>query len=444
MQVSVETTSGLERLMTVSVPAERIDQDVSKRIQQTARTVRIDGFRPGKVPMKVVKQRYGKGIREEVLGQVVQETFYQALQQEELTPAGSPAIDFTTDVEGENLEYTAKFEVYPQVELADYSSVEIERRSADVKDADLDQMIETLRKQQADWAEVEREAAEGDRVRIDFEGFVDGEAFDGGKGEGMDLVLGSNTMIPGFEDQLAGTKAGADVELNVTFPENYQADNLKGKDALFKVKVHSVSEQVLAELNEEFYEKFGLEEKTEEAFRSEVKKNMERELNQAVKMKLKDQVFTKLIDINPIDVPAALIDGEIDSLRKQAVMQFAGPDSDMDHTALPKEMFQDQAERRVKIGLLMQEVIKVNELEADEERVKSTLNEMAETYQDPQQVIDWYMGNEEMLGQIKGLVLEEQVVDKLLETANVTDTEISYEDAIKPEQPEAPAEESAE
>lgn len=444
MQVSVETTSGLERLMTVSVPAERIDQDVSKRIQQTARTVRIDGFRPGKVPTKVVKQRYGKGIREEVLGQVVQETFYQALQQEELTPAGSPAIDFTTDVEGENLEYTAKFEVYPQVELADYSSVEIERKSANVKDADLDQMIDTLRKQQADWAEVEREAAEGDRVRIDFEGFVDGEAFDGGKGEGMDLVLGSNTMIPGFEDQLVGAKPGADVELNVTFPENYQAENLKGKDALFKVKVQSVSEQVLAELNEEFYEKFGLEEKTEEAFRSEVKKNMERELNQAVKMKLKDQVFSKLIDINPIDVPAALIDGEIDSLRKQAVMQFAGPDSDMDHTALPKEMFQDQAERRVKIGLLMQEVIKVNELEADEERVKSTLNEMAETYQDPQQVIDWYMGNEEMLGQIKGLVLEEQVVDKLLEMANVTDTEISYEDAIKPEQPAAPAEESAE
>lgn len=444
MQVSVETTSGLERLMTVSVPAERIDQDVSKRIQQTARTVRLDGFRPGKVPMKVVKQRYGKGIREEVLGQVVQETFYQALQQEELTPAGSPAIDFTTDVEGENLEYTAKFEVYPQVELADYSSVEIERKSADVKDADLDQMIETLRKQQADWAEVEREAAEGDRVRIDFEGFVDGEAFDGGKGEGMDLVLGSNTMIPGFEDQLVGAKVGADVELNVTFPENYQAENLKGKDALFKVKVHSVSEQVLAELNEEFYEKFGLEEKTEEAFRSEVKKNMQRELNQALKMKLKDQVFSKLIDINPIDVPSALIDGEIDSLRKQAVMQFAGPDSDMDHTALPKEMFQDQAERRVKIGLLMQEVIKVNELEADEERVKSTLNEMAETYQDPQQVIDWYMGNEEMLSQIKGLVLEEQVVDKLLETASVTDTEISYEDAIKPEQPEAPAEESAE
>lgn len=443
MQVSVETTSGLERLMTISVPAERIDQDVNKRIQQTARTVKIDGFRPGKVPVKVVKQRYGKGIREEVLGQVVQESFYQALQQEEINPAGTPAIQFTKDVEGESLEYTAKFEVYPAIELADFSAVEIEKKNAEVKDADLDQMIETLRKQQADWAEVERESVEGDRLRIDFEGFVDGEAFDGGKGEGMDLVLGSNTMIPGFETGLVGAKAGADVELNVTFPESYQSEELQGKDAVFKVKVAAVSEQVLAELNEEFFEKFGLEEKTEEAFRAEVTKNMGRELKQALKMKLKDQVFTKLLDANAIEVPSALVGSEIDNLRRQAVVQFAGPDSDMDPNTLPKEMFTDQADRRVKIGLLMQEVIKVNELEADDARVRTTLEEMAETYQDPQQVIDWYMGNEEMLGQIKGLVLEEQVVDKLLATAKVSEVEVSYEDAIKPEQP-APAEEAAE
>lgn len=443
MQVSVETTSGLERLMTVSVPAERIDQDVNKRIQQTARTARIDGFRPGKVPAKVVKQRYGKGIREEVLGQVVQESFYQALQQEDINPAGAPAIEFTKDAEGENLEYTAKFEVYPEITLADFSAVEVEKKQSDVKDADLDQMIETLRKQQADWAEVEREAAEGDRVRIDFEGFIDGEAFDGGKGEGMDLVLGSNTMIPGFETGLVGAKAGADVELNVTFPESYQAENLRGKDAVFKVKVQSVSEQVPAEMNEAFFEKFGLEEKTEEAFRAEVRKNMERELKQALKMKLKDKVFTKLLEVNAIDVPAALIDSEIDNLRRQAIAQFAGPNADLDPNMLPKEIFSDQAERRVKIGLLMQEVIKVNELEADEDRVRSTLEEMAETYQDPQQVIDWYMGNEEMLGQIKGLVLEDQVVDHLLASAKVSEVEVSYEDAIKPEQPAA-AEEASE
>jgi trigger factor len=437
MQVSVETTSGLERLMTISVPAERIDQDVNKRIQQTARTAKIDGFRPGKVPVKVVKQRYGKGIREEVLGQVVQESFYQALQQEEINPAGTPAIDFTKDVEGESLEYTAKFEVYPTIELADFSGVEIEKKSAEVKEADLDQMIETLRKQQADWTAVEREAVDGDRLNIDFEGFVDGEAFDGGKGEGMDLVLGSNTMIPGFETGLVGAKAGAEVELNVTFPETYQAENLQGKDAVFKVTVATVSEQVLAELNEEFFAKFGLEEKTEEAFRAEVSKNMTRELNQSLKMKLKDQVFSQLLEVNGIEVPTALIDSEIDNLRRQAVMQFAGPDSDMDPNALPKEMFTDQADRRVKIGLLMQEVIKVNELEADDARVQSTLEEMAETYQDPQQVIDWYMGNEEMLGQIKGLVLEEQVVDLLLGSAKVADVEVSYEEAIKQEQPAA-------
>ena len=299
-------------------------------------------------------------------------------------------------------------------------------------------MIETLRKQQADWVEVEREAKLEDRVRIDFEGFVDGEAFDGGKGEGMDLVLGSNTMIPGFEAGLVGAKAGDEVEVKVTFPESYQAENLQGKDAVFKVKVASVSEQVLAELNEEFFSKFGLEDKTEEAFRVEVGKNMARELKQALKMKLKDQVFSKLLELNAIDVPSALVDGEIDNLRRQAVMQFAGPDSDMDPSALPKEMFTDQADRRVKIGLLMQEVIKVNELEADEARVRETLEEMAETYQDPQQVIDWYMGNEEMLGQIKGLVLEEQVVDQLLAAAKVADVTVSYEDAIKPEQPAAP------
>jgi trigger factor len=437
MQVSVETTSGLERLMTISVPAERIDQDVSKRIQQTARTVKIDGFRPGKVPVKVVKQRYGKGIREEVIGQVVQETFYQAVQQEKLNPAGGPAIEFTKETEGDDFEYTAKFEIYPEVSLADYSTVEIEKKTAEVTDADLDQMIETLRKQQAEWSEVDRAAADGDRVRIDFEGFVDGEAFDGGKGEGMDLVLGSNTMIPGFESGLEGTKAGDETELNVTFPENYQAENLKGKDAVFKVTVTAVSEQVLAELNEEFFAKFGLEEKTEAAFREEVRKNMERELAQALKMKLKDQVFGQLIDVNGIDVPASLVDGEIDTLRRQAVQQFAGPDSDMDPNTLPKEMFQEQAERRVTIGLLIQEVIKANELVADEARVRSTLEEMAETYQDPQQVIDWYMGNEEMLGQIKGLVLEEQAVDQLLSEAKVTDVTVSYEDAIKPAQPAA-------
>ena len=443
MQVSVETTSGLERQVTVTVPAERIDQDVQKRVQQTARTARLDGFRPGKVPVKVVKKRYGKGIREEVLNQVIQETLFKATTDEKLQPANSPSIEFKNDKEGEDFEYVATFEVYPEIELADFSGVEIEKLSAEVKDEDLDQMIETLRKQQASWDDVERAAEDGDRVKIDFAGTIDGEAFDGGKGEGMDLVLGSNTMIPGFETGLVGTSAGDEKELDVTFPESYHAEELKGKDAKFAVKVQSVSAQTLAELNEEFFSNFGMEEKTLDGFKAEVRKNMERELTNTLKMKLKDQVFRELVKLNSIDVPAALIDNEIDNLRRQAVQQFAGPDSDFDLNMLPKEMFQEQAVSRVSVGLLVQEFIKANDIKVDDERVQTSIKELAETYQEPQQVIDWYNSNQEMMGQIQSLVMEDQVLDQLLASAKVSEVEVSYEDAIKPAQPEAETEEDA-
>lgn len=443
MQVSVETTSGLERLMTVIVPAERIDQDVEKRVQQTARTARIDGFRPGKIPGKVIRKRYGKGIREEVVNEVLQSTFYQALQQEKLMPAGEPNISLENDKDGEEFRYTATFEVYPEVELADFSGAEISRIASDVTDADLDKMIETLRKQQAAWDVVERAAANGDQVKIDFEGFIDGEAFDGGRAEDMDLVLGSSTMIPGFEAGIEGAEAGAELEVAATFPEDYHAENLKGKEALFKVSVKSVSEQSLPELNEEFFAKFGIEEKTEDAFREEVRKNMQRELTQALKMKLKDQLFSKLIELNSIEVPAALIDREVDGLRRQAVQQFGGANSKIDPNMLPKEMFEEQARRRVTVGLLVQAVIEKNELKADEDRVRKTIEELAETYQEPQQVIDWYMSNPEMLNQIQGLVLEDQVVDHLLTSATVTDTTVSYEEAIKPAERKAEKEESS-
>jgi len=433
MQVSVETTSALERQMTITVPAERIENDVDKRVQQTARTVRLDGFRPGKVPLKVVKQRYGAGIRQDVIGEVIQQSFYEAVQQEKITPAGGPQIDLKNDKDGEDFQFTATFEVYPEIELADYSSVEIEKATSDVKDEDLEQMIETLRKQQAEWNETDSAAAEGDRVKIDFEGFIDGEAFEGGKAEGHDLVLGSNSMIPGFEDGLNGAKAGDDVELNVTFPEEYHAENLKGKAAVFKVKVQSVSTPTLPELNEELFSKFGLEATDLESFKAEVRSNMEREMKNALKMKLKDQVFTKLVEINGIEVPSALVGSEIDNLRKQAVQQFGGG-ANIDFNMLPKEMFEDQAKRRVTVGLLVQEVIKTNDIKADDERVRTTIEEMAQTYQEPKEVIDWYYSNEDMLNQVKSLVLEDQVVDQLLASAKVTEVAVAYEEAIKPAQ----------
>ena len=438
MQVSVETKSALERQMTITIPADRIDKDVVKQVQQTARTVRIDGFRPGKVPLKVVQKRYGAGIRQDVVGEILQQSFYEAVQQEKLIPAGGPSIEMKTDEAGKDVEFVATFEVYPEIDLADFSGVEIAKETAEITAADVDQMVETLRKQQTEWSEVKRAAKDGDKVVLDFEGFIGDEAFEGGKGEGVDLILGSNSMIPGFEDAVIGKKIAKEFDIKVTFPDDYQAENLKGKEAVFKATAKTISEPTLPELNEEFFKKFGMDSADLESFKTDVEKNMSREMSQSLKGKLKDQVFAKLVELNAIAVPTALVDGEIDNLRKQAVQQYGGQGANLDFNMLPKEMFTDQAKRRVSVGLLVQEVIKSNEIKADDERVRSTIEEMAQTYQDPKEVVDHYYSNDDMLNQVKSLVIEDQVIDHLLSSAKVNETAVSYEEAIKPAaQPQA-------
>ncbi|MCJ8299128.1 MAG: trigger factor [Pseudomonadales bacterium] len=438
MQVSVETKSALERQMTITIPADRIDKDVVKQVQQTARTVRIDGFRPGKVPLKVVQKRYGAGIRQDVVGEILQQSFYEAVQQEKLIPAGGPSIEMKTDEAGKDVEFVATFEVYPEIDLADFSSVEIAKETAEITAADVDQMVETLRKQQTEWSEVKRAAKDGDKVVLDFDGFIGDEAFEGGKGEGVDLILGSNSMIPGFEDAVIGKKVAKEFDIKVTFPDDYQAENLKGKEAVFKATAKTISEPTLPELNEEFFKKFGMDSADLESFKTDVEKNMSREMSQSLKGKLKDQVFAKLVELNAIAVPTALVDGEIDNLRKQAVQQYGGQGANLDFNMLPKEMFTDQAKRRVSVGLLVQEVIKSNEIKADDERVRSTIEEMAQTYQDPKEVVDHYYSNDDMLNQVKSLVIEDQVIDHLLSSAKVNETAVSYEEAIKPAaQPQA-------
>jgi trigger factor len=439
MQVSVEATSGLERQLTVTVPAERVDNDVNKQVAQQARTRRMDGFRPGKVPPKVIKRMYGEAIRYDVLNRVVQESFFEAVQEQSLQPAGTPSIEFKNDKEGEDFSFTATFEIYPEIELKDLSGVEIEKQSAEIKKADIAKMIETLQKQQAGWKDTKGMAKDGFKVNLDFEGFVDGEAFEGGKAEGQDLVLGSGQMIPGFEAGIEGHKKGEEFDIEVTFPEEYQAENLKGKQATFKIKLNSVEKPELPELNEEFFAKFGVEAADQAAFEEEVSKNMAREMNQALKNKLKTQVFDALIAANEIDVPAALVEDEIKNLAQQAVQQFGG-NAQIDPSTLPKELFEDQAKRRVTIGLLVQEVIKANELQPEDARVDAMLAEVADSYQDPQEVIEYYKSNQEMLNQVRSLVLEEQVVDQLLSSAKVNEVEVSYEDAIKPAQAEGAAE----
>ena len=436
MQVSVESTSALERRMTIGVPAERIETEVTKRLQQTARRAKIAGFRPGKVPMSVIRQRYEDAARQEALGDLIQSTFYEAVVEQKLNPAGSPAVEPKVFEKGKDLEYIATFEVFPEFEVSGLDGIAIERLQAEVGEADVDNMLEILRKQNTRFEASENRAAEeGDQVSIDFVGKIDGEAFPGGSAKSSLLVIGSKRMIPGFEDGLVGAKAGEERVLNLNFPEDYQNLDLAGKAAEFTVTVNSVSEPKLPELNEEFFALFGINENGLEGFRAEVRKNMERELRQAIKTKVKNQVMDGLLAANPIEVPKALVANEVNRLRAQAVQQFGGnikPDQ------LPAELFDEQASRRVVLGLIIAELVKQYELKPDEARVRELIEEMASAYQEPQQVVAWYYKNEQQMNEVRSVVLEEQVVDTVLQKAKVTDKAVSYEEAVKPaEAPQA-------
>lgn len=429
MQVSVESTSALERRMTIGVPAERIETEVTKRLQQTASRAKVAGFRPGKVPMSVIRQRYEDAARQEALGDLIQATFYEAVTAQKLNPAGSPAVEPKQFEKGKDLEYVATFEVFPEFEVTGLDGIAIERLQADVADADLDKMLEVLRKQNTRFEAANRAAQDADQLTIDFVGKVDGEVFAGGSAKATQLVLGSGRMIPGFEDGLLGAAAGEERVLNLTFPADYQNLELAGKAAEFTVSVTAVAAPTLPELNAEFFALFGVKEGGLDDFRAEVRKNMQRELRQAVKSKVKNQVMDGLLAANPIEVPKSLLSNEVDRLRVQAVQQFGGnikPDQ------LPAELFEEQARRRVVLGLIVAEVVKQFELKPDDARVREMIQEMASAYQEPEQVVAWYYKNDQQMNEVRSVVLEEQVVDTVLSKANVTDKSVSYEDAVKP------------
>ncbi|KAB0550048.1 trigger factor [Pseudomonas argentinensis] len=435
MQVSVESTSALERRMSITVPAERIETQVNKRLQQTAQKAKIPGFRPGKVPMSVIRQRFEADARQEAVGDVIQSSFYEAVAEQKLAPAGQPSVEPKVLEKGKDLEFVATFEVFPEIKVSGLEAIAIERQQAEVADSDVDNMLEILRKQNTRFEAVERAAEKDDQLNIDFVGKIDGEAFAGGSATGTQLVLGSGRMIPGFEDALIGAKAGEERVINPTFPEDYQNLDLAGKTAEFTVKVNSVSAPQLPELNDEFFALFGIKEGGLEGFRAEVRKNMERELRQAIKSKIKNQVMEGLLAANPVEVPKALIANEVNNLRVQAVQQFGGnikPDQ------LPAELFEEQAKRRVSLGLIVAEVVKQFDLKPDDARVRELIQEMASAYQEPEQVVAWYYKNDQQLNEVRSVVLEEQVVDTVLQKANVTDKSVSYEEAVKPaEAPQA-------
>ena len=437
MQVSVEITSGLGRRLTIGVPAERIEAEVNSRLEKASRNIRLKGFRQGRIPMKVVRQRFGAGVRQEVLGEVMTQTFYEAVRQEDLRPAGQPTIEPRSLTTGRDLEFTATFEVYPEIELIEFSRLGIEKPQSGVQDADVDRMIDVLRNQQASWETVERAAADGDRVNIDFTGRRDGEVFEGGAATGTDLQLGSGRMVPGFEAGIAGIAPGETRVVALTMPETYHAEALKGAAVEFEITVNAVSEKRLPELNEEFFARYGVADGGMDAFRVEVRNNMERELRQALRNKLKGRVLEALFERTEVEVPNSLVAQEIEGLRRQAVRQFGGDASRFDASMLPDDMFRAQAIRRVSLGLLLGEVIRREALKADPARVRRMVEETASTYEEPQEVINWYYGNREQLATIEAVALEDQVIDLILERATVTEIDCSYEDALRADPPKA-------
>jgi len=425
MQVSVETTQGLERRLTISVPAEQIEKAVTDSLKNEAKRARIPGFRPGKVPVSVINKRYGKAIRQDITGEVMQRNFIEAIIAEKLNPAGAPTF-VAGDTDTESFKFVATFEIYPEVELKGLEAINVEQPTSEVTDADVDTMIETLRKQHATFEAVEREAAVGDKAKINFVGSIDGEEFEGGKAEDFELELGSGRMIPGFESGVEGHKAGEEFDIEVTFPEDYHAENLKGKVANFVITLNEVLAANLPEVNDEFAQLFGVTDGGLEALKAEIRKNMGRELEQALKANVKEQVLNGLLEQNEIELPKPLIDGEVEVLRKQAMQRFGDQAANMPE--LPADLFTEQAERRVKVGLLLGEVIKTNELKAEDDRVQSLIASMASAYEDPSEVVAYYNGNEEMMQNMRNVALEEQAVEALLKTAKLTEKAVNFEE----------------
>jgi len=427
MQITVENTGALERRMAIQVPAERVDQAISERLQSLSRTVRMNGFRPGKVPVNVVRKQYGAAVRQEVIEGLVQRTFSEAVSEQKLNPAGGPRIEDFSAEEGKDLSFRAIFEIYPEFELKGIDQLSVSRPAVEVGDADIDTMIENLRRQQAAFVKVERAAQDTDRVTVDFEGKLDGVAFDGGKGSNMPVVIGAGRMLPEFEAGLRGAQAGETKEVAVNFPEDYAASNLAGKQAMFTITAHSVEEQQLPEANDEFAKLFGVQDGGIAKLREEVADNMRRELTDNLRSRVRQQLFDGLLAANTIELPAVLVDAQVRELQTEAGRQRGARDVSQ---LPPAEQFQESARRRVALGLLLGEVIKSSGVAVDRSRVQSKIQEMAMQYPDPVQALKLYRENQDAQRQLENLVLEEQVVEWLLERAKVTEQPMSFKEIM--------------
>ena len=430
MQVSVETTTGLERRMTVAIPREKINHEIQSRLKSLAGTAKMPGFRPGKVPFNVIQKRYGGQVHKEVLGEMVQNSFYEAVSQEKLHLAGMPHIETSEEVEDESkdLAFTATFEVYPEIELGSMDQVKIEKPVVEITDADIDKMVDTIRKQRMAWQAVERPSQSGDRVTIDFEGKIEGEIFEGGSGKAMPVELGAGRMIAGFEEQLEGVSLNDEKTLSLEFPVEYHNKEVAGKPVTFDVKVTAVEEPVLPALDEEFIKSMGVSDGSLETFRNQVKANMLREAEQNVSSKVKQQVMDQLLVTTPFDVPKVLVDSEIHSLMQQQQKQLG----EQAAQELNPSIFEEQARRRVALGLILTEIVKQNEIKVAPAKVRNIVEGIAAGYEHPEEVVKYYFGDKQRLAEIENYALEGEVVEWVISKASETEIPTSFDELVQP------------
>jgi trigger factor len=425
LDVSLEKAKGLERKMTVRVPAAEIEREIDARLVKMSRTARIKGFRPGKIPPKVVRQRYGTQIRQEVLADVIRASFSRAVQQAELNPAGGPAIEPLTGADGEHFSYRATFEVYPEIALKGLEKIGIEKPLVGITDVDVEKMIERLRTQRATWQSIDRKAKVNDRVTVDFTGKIDGETFRGGEGKDVAVVLGSGQVVEDFDKALHGVAKGEEKSAKVKFPKDYGVPALAGNKAVFEIRVKGVEEQVLPEINAEFLAAFGVTDGGLEALKVEVRKNMQRELDERLRVHMRAQALNALLGANPVDVPNALVAEEVRGLQAEAMRRLGVQDP---QKAPPAESFREAATRRIRLGLLVQELIKAHKIELDRGRVDRRIEELAMPYEKPQEAAQLYRGSRELMAQIESAVFEDQVVDFVLERGKVKDKASTFDE----------------
>jgi len=431
MDVSVETIEGLETRLTITLPSEDFENRLNAKLEDAKGKAKIPGFRPGKVPLKEVRRRFGPSLRAELAGEMMQNSFYEAIAQESLNPAGPPTLQVQKMEPNVDLEFTATFELVPTVEIAELSKVEIKRPSTEITEEDVNKMVDRLKEQRISYETVERESRVDDQVVVDFEGKLDGEIVESAGGTDVTLIIGKGQMIEDFETGVQGISAGNTTNFEALFPEDYRAEELRGKTVDFALTMKEVKEAKLPELNDEFYKEFGVEEGGEEAFRKEVLSNMEKELEGSIKNQLKQQVMDSLGELHEFAIPGPMIAREIQTLKDQMMGQFQQPPGGKQNDFnLPDELFKDQAEKRVKLGLVVNEIISKFEIEVDQEKLDQHLQELASSYAEPEQVIGWYRGNPDQMQNLEMGVLEDQVVDHIISKAVVEEVVSDYDSVI--------------